>query len=113
VVVELPCRTDVPAYDFEIDLDDRSFLLVFHWNDRAAAWFFSITSADGDLLVAGRRVVVDFPLLSRFRDNRLPSGEIVAVDTSGEQRNPGIADLGARVKLLYFAAEDLPAAFVG
>lgn len=113
-VIELPTRTDVPHYSFEIELDRRLYSFEFHWNDRGGGWHFTISDPNtAAVLLAGRRVVVDFPLLSRFRDERLPAGELCAVDTTGEKRGPGIADLGARVKLLYFDAADLPAAFVG
>ena len=36
-VIILPCRTDLPSYTFEIDLEGRTFGFSFRWNDRAAA----------------------------------------------------------------------------
>lgn len=113
-VLVLPTRTDAPHYSFEVDLEKVGFTFEFHWNDRDQGWYFSIAdTVSGDVLLAGRRVVVDFPLLARFRNPRLPAGDIYAVDTTGAQRGPGLADLGERVKLLYFDFADLPAAFKG
>lgn len=108
----IPNRTDVPKYNLEIPLDNVTFRLGFHWNDRAGAWFMSIADVNGTPLLSGRRVVVGFPLLARFRDPRLPTGELNAVDTSGKQQEAGENDLGERVRLLYFPIAELPAAWV-
>ncbi len=112
-VIVLPCRTDLPSYTFEIDLEGRTFGFSFRWNDRAAAWEFGVylpgAYDDDHRLLAGRAVVPDLPLLARFRDPRLPAGEIVAVDTTGTGAPPGLDELGGRVKLLYFDLADIPA----
>lgn len=108
-VIELPLRPDLPHYSFSLELEGRAFVFVFRWNARAAAWLFDVSDAEGNLLLAGRRLVLDWPLLARFTDPRLPRGELVAQDTTGKRAAPGLADLGARVKVLYFDAADLPA----
>ena len=102
----LPTRTDQPHYDFEIDLDGSTYRLEFLWNGRSGTWHFDIFDANGDLLVAGRRVVVGFPLLTRFKDPRLPPGVLLAVDSSGQDAEAGLKDLGARVALIYVDLAD-------
>jgi hypothetical protein len=104
----MPTRTDAARYTFEMELDGVTFGFTFNWNERAGAWFFSIADVNGVPLLSGRRVVVNFPLLARFRDPRLPAGDLEAVDTSGEKLDPGLADLGARVRLLYMPIAELP-----
>lgn len=105
----LPTRTDAPFYDFEIDLDLRTFAFEFRWNERAGSWFMQIRDLAGNILLAGRRVVLDLPLLARFRDPRLPDGELLVIDTTGQQREPGLDELGpdARCKVLYFSRAEL------
>lgn len=97
----LPTRTDYPHYEFEIDLEDVTFIFEFMWNGRDEAWYMSIFDVTKTPLLSGRKVVLGFPLLSRFRDPRLPKGEINAIDTTGSNIEPGLSDLGARVRLLY------------
>lgn len=109
--LEIPTRTDVPHYSIEVELEQRSYLLEFLWNDRAQAWFMDIADVNGTRLLSGRRIVVDLPLLARYRDPALPAGELCAVDTTGLGLDPELADLGTRVKLLYFEAADIPAPF--
>lgn len=112
MAIVLPTRTDVPHYDFEIDLDKRTFAIEFRWNDRAGSWFLQIRDLSGTILLAGRRVLLDVPLLARFRDLRLPDGELFVIDTTGQQREPGLEELGpdARCKVLYFSRAELLAA---
>ena len=103
-MIVLPTLTTAAFYEFEIDLEQRTFKFRFHWNERDAAWYFEILDANGVSLLAGRRVVVDFPLIGRFHDPRLPPGEITALDTSNQGQDPGLADLGERVLLIYSEA---------
>ena len=109
----LPTLTDgTPWYDFSIDLDSRTSLLEFHWNARDAAWYLSIYDQDENLVLAGRKLVLDFPLLARFLDPRLPAGELFVVDTSAANQPPALTDLGSRVVLLYVDQGGLPASFL-
>jgi hypothetical protein len=105
----LPTRQDVPFYDFSIPLDGVTFRLEFHWNDRDSAWYFAIFDAVDEPLLSGRKVVLGIPLINRFRDPRLPAGDITAIDTTGMNTEPGLTDLGTRVHLLYTELTDIPA----
>lgn len=108
MAVIIPTQFEGEArYTFECDLDDITYRFSFEWNDRDAGWYMSIADVDGVPLVSGRRVVLDYPLLSLYADARLPRGVLQAVDTSEAQAEPGLLDLGDRVKLVYFSAGEL------
>ena len=108
--VYLPLRADgTPFYSFEVPLDGVRFGLVFRWNARFEYWTFDIKDASGNVLLAGRKVVVDVPLLGRFKNEGLPAGDLLAVDTTGERQDPGLADFGTRVRMIYLTAEDVAA----
>jgi hypothetical protein len=116
--VKLPAAFDanghgVPHYTEVFQLDGVTFTLQFDWNSRASSWYMSIYDGGGTLLAAGRRLTCDFPPLARFHDRRMPAGLITVVDTSGQQLDPGIDDLGARVVLLYFTYADVAAIQAG
>lgn len=100
-MITLPTRTDLVRYAFEIDLEGTTFAFEFYWSDRAASWFFTLSDVDGNALVSGRRVSLGIPLLARFANPGLPLGDIWAFDTSGQDAEPGINDLGGRVQLVY------------
>lgn len=107
----LPLRPDLPHYLFQVELEGRTYTLELRWNERAAGWFLSVLTADEVPILQGRRVVVGFPLLARFRDFRLPPGELEAIDTTGAGRDPGLTELGARVQLMYTDSTSLPAEY--
>lgn len=105
--VRLPLRTDgTPFYSFECALDGESFVFAFRWNTRDESWSFDVDDAAGNRLVSGRKVVLDWPLLVRFRSESLPEGQLVATDTSGEGEAPSLEDFGTRVVLSYYSADE-------
>lgn len=102
--VTIPLRSDLTDYEFGITLDRINYVLRFVWNTRERAWYFDISTEDAEPIVMGSKLVVDAALARRSQDPRRPPGYLIAVDTSGRHADPGIADLGARVQLLYFPA---------
>lgn len=111
----IPTRTDgVQWYDISIDLDDVTYVLEFSWNPIGLFWAMTIRDRDENILISERRIVVGELLLSRFRDIRLPAGEMMAIDTTGADIDPGVTELGedARVALLYMDAADMPSSYV-
>jgi hypothetical protein len=105
----LPLRTDSPRYSIRTELDGARYLFDLEWNDRAAAWFFSISDAEGVPLVSGVRVVIDLPLLDGFSNAALPPGVLFAADSMNMDLDPGRTDLGDRVQLVYTPIADIPA----
>ena len=107
----LPVQVGVPAQQFRVSLDGELFLVAVTWNEREGAWYLDLSDADGTVLLAGRKLVLGQALLARFRDARLPPGELLVLDTTGSDLEPGPQDLGARVPLFYVEATSLPAPF--
>lgn len=98
----LPARTDLEHYDFTTDLEGSLYTFELYWNQRASAWFVSVADVDGQPIVSGRKVVLGAQLLGRAVRPAGPPGLLIAIDTSGASLEPGIADLGGRVQLVYF-----------
>lgn len=102
--LEIPVDSVDANFDLQVTLDSVALLLTFRWNARAEAWYLDIATAEGEVIAASRKVVIDWPLMMRgFRDSdgRLPTGELYALDTSGQGLRPGRNDLGGRVRLYY------------
>lgn len=110
MAITIPIPSNTPHLEMSAQIEGTTYTLIFRWNERCASWFFTLADADGDPIFEGVRVGVDFPLGFRCRDARMPPGGFVAVDTSGvvAVADPGLADLGDRVQLLYFEASELP-----
>lgn len=112
MVVEIPLRSSLDYYNLDVDLDGRTYTLALRWNSRAEAYFLTVSNADGDVILAGRRVVVSWPLLSKFRGEDVPDGDLACVDRSGVFLDPGRGELGDRVSMLYTPLADLPSSWV-
>ncbi len=103
-------RTDSGSYDQEVTLDGQKYILGFDWNGRESAWYLSIKSAGGVLLLSSRKLVTNRPILQRFQYlPGLPPGELIACDPSEtidyadyDQLGPGLG-----VELVYFDAAEL------
>jgi hypothetical protein len=106
-MVIIPLRPDLTHYDLGVTLDGVAYLLELRWNTREEAWYLDVRLEDGTDVVTGIKVVVGFPLAARSAHAKLPPGALFASDTSGKNQDPGIADLGNRVRLYYIPAAEL------
>lgn len=97
----------VPSFRQRVALDGAEFLLQFAWNQRSAKWYLSVYDTSETPLALNLKVVADWPLTRLITDERMFPGEVFALDTTGEGIDPGLSDLGARVKLIYIDAADL------
>lgn len=92
-------------YSFEASLDNEVFKLRFLWNPRAEAWFFDLVrSSNGKQLIDQKRVTVGAALMSQYVGPDWPKGELLVIDTTKTDTDPGEGDMGSRVVILYFEA---------
>lgn len=106
MAVVIPCQSSLVHYQMSIVLAARTFVLAFRFNTRNSSWYMAVSDEEENAIVAGIRIVVDWPLGFRTVDVRRPRGIFVALDTSGQQLDPGLNDLGNRVQLLFFEESD-------
>ena len=93
-------------FRFEATLDEDLYLLDFRWHERASSWYLDIFDENGLEIATGRRVDVNIDLF-QGRDKRLPPGYLIAVDESWQGLAPTKqADLGDRVKVVYFTEDE-------
>ena len=99
--LKIPVRSDLPAYEFQIELEKKIYFLSFNWNSRIGKWFMDIKDADQLDIIRGVKLLTSWPILYRFKDIRLPLGTFMVVDTANKNADPGVADLGNRHILMY------------
>lgn len=105
----IPTRTDgAPLYSFSIGLEDATYELAFRWVDRTPAWYMTIADESGTPLLASRKLVLGAFITRRFKNPALPPGDFYLYDSSGQDREAGLYDLGERVLLLYTEGPDWP-----
>lgn len=68
-----------PRWSMDVQLDRRVYTLRGRYNTRMQTWALDLLTGDGVVLLAGVRVVKDYPLLPGWRDERFPQGQLFAV----------------------------------
>ena len=99
--LQIPVRSDIPAYEFQIELEQQLYFLLFSYNDREGRWFLDILDSLQSPIVRGIKLLTGWPVVSRFQDTRLPPGEFFMLDTAGQNKDAGRDDLGTRVLMIY------------
>ncbi len=106
----VPTPTDgYPHQTAQAQLGDAFFTVVWRWNARDGVWYFGLSDVDVSPIVSGVRVVLNADLLRGVSDSRRPPGAIAVVDPASRTAEPGLNDLGTRVKVVYIPPEELSA----
>lgn len=108
----LPINQEGAYFGFSTELEGVTYSFSWRWNDRDGAWYLEIGDGSGVVLITGIKVVVDKFLLGGSNLEGLPSGDFIAIDTTGRELDAGFEDLGRRVQVHYFTRDEL-LAFVG
>lgn len=84
-----------------ISLSGVDYELEMRWNSRDGKWYMSL-KLDDEYVLAGVKMVADWPLTYYGKDLPLPPDVLMAMDSSGAGEDPGIGDFDERVFLTYF-----------
>lgn len=102
----IPIRNDIPAYTEQLDLEGTRYFMRFKFNSRVDRWFMDLLDENQSEILNGIKIIVDFDLLGRFKDERLPPGLLYAVDESGNENQPDRLNFSNDVTLLYLDSDD-------
>lgn len=108
-MLQIPIDGNHPDHQFFIDLEGTVYLMHFKLNDRSKRWTMDIKLEDGTLLVAGIPLIVNWPLIRRFKDSRLPPGEFYVVNETGGTEEPREDSFLETHVLIYLEAADVEA----
>lgn len=112
-MIIVPFIPSVPAYEFSLDIDGVSYTFDVRWNGRASAWYVDVLLSDGTAVARGIKIVLG-AYLGRGRLHELfQLGVFVARDTSGDQRDATLDDLGTRVEVVYVPIDEAIGRLVG
>jgi hypothetical protein len=107
-MLRIPILLDDPAFTYAINIDGSSYRLTFTYNERTNDWHLDIAEENGTAILSGIRLVTDWRLLGRSRDQRLPPGMLLCLSLDPNDNSaPRLEDLGRRVRLVYYDEEDL------
>lgn len=108
ILLPFDARDGSPNFRMGVTLDfGVPYLFDVRWNARAASWYFDMFEADETPIISGVRIVLGTYLGRRCTHDFFRRGVLVAVDTSGAGRDAGLDDLGARVQVRRYLAQEV------
>ena len=107
-MIEIPI-TDYPDFSEDIELDGVPFRFAFIYNSRGDYWTMTVADSNGNIIVAGLKVVIDYELIKSYGLFRtvLPAGLIFPVDPSEKTLRVGRDDLPTNVKVVYVPEDEI------
>lgn len=103
----IPFFTEFPNFSEQITLDNEVFRFDFTFNERAEQWNMSIFTVDGTPLIYGIKLVLGYPLLDQWVGRGLPPGELVILDTTGNEVGVTRDNLGTILQLGYIPEDEV------
>lgn len=100
----IPTTPGDPFYVQRTRLDDSDFVLHFSYNQRTERWYLSVHDDEDAPILSGLKLVANWPLLRHYHaDTRVPPGELIVVDLTGDGSPPTLDELGPgrRCELIY------------
>lgn len=98
---QIPIRSDIPAYDFQVELDGVLYTLGFSFNARANYWTMDIFDSNEIPILVGIRVITGWLLTDKYVMEGLPPGDFFVFDSSGKNEDPTQDDFGTTKILIY------------
>lgn len=106
MIMEIPVSSD-PAQVFTTQLGDVKYVLDIRFNDRSGVWTLDLyDDVSKALIAASIPLVVGQDLLEPYN---FGIGSLLCIDGSGQGSDAGPDDLGDRVKLYWFSADEVSA----
>ena len=97
---EIPVPSNERAFRLRADLEGETYELEFSWNSRTSQYTLIVRDSVGTDLIS-TAVVGNSDLLTRFKNELLPPGNLVVFDSTGQQREPTLADFGKEFLVYY------------
>ena len=101
----------VPSQTFPITLDGINYNLKLVWNSRGEFWTISISDANQNTIVSGIKMTLNYGVLQDYRAYSVPPGDLMFLDTSGDETKIEFEDFGNNrpLNLVYVEAADFAA----
>jgi hypothetical protein len=97
--MEIEIDKEAIPYKFDMELGGELFTFDVGYNERFD--FFTIgLEKDGEVIVAGEKVVLNQPLFYSLTDTRLPKVLVIPLDQAGNQARVNYDNLSKSVLLL-------------
>lgn len=102
LILKIPLVAETTDQTVSVELDGNPYILRVLWNERFGYFSLSIYTADEQPILLNIKMVKNYPLIGRFKDERLPFGDLYFVQEKGTNERPIYEDVGGNCGLYYF-----------
>lgn len=96
-------------WQFDADLDGRIFTYELKWVERTGSHYISIWDSEGELLIAGARLGIDYLPFFRYQNRpEFPQAVIMLVDMDDSAAPPEFEQLGHRLRFMTYELTEIP-----
>lgn len=88
-------------------LGDIPFILSGYWNTRDEAWYIDITTNDFELLVIGKKLILNTDLLNNINNEAKPKGTLLVVPINDTIMNITRDNMGIDIDLIFIGDNEL------
>lgn len=92
---------------FSYSLESVIFTIVFGWQERNGSWYVSVYDSDGEAIVVGRRLSINYPVLDRLKSDSLPPGRLWLLSSDGSYNECGFDEIGNRCPMVYTPSDEV------
>jgi len=105
LIQKIPLQLETTDQLVSVELDGNPYILRVLWNERFGYFSLSVLTADEQPILTNIKMVKNYPLIGRFKDTRLPFGDLYFVQEKGSAARPGYSDLAVNCGLYYYEAD--------
>jgi hypothetical protein len=91
----------------QIQLTGILYFLTFNWNALNEFWSMEIADSNEVTLIAGIKIVPDYPLLAAYSVNGQPAGEIICQNVVNAPDEIGRFGMSQKFELVYYEPNEL------
>lgn len=102
LIQKIPLLPDTTDQVLNIELDGNPYIVRVLWNERFSYFTLSLNTVDDEPILTNVKMVKNYPLTGRYKDERLPFGDFFFVQERGTAERPAYGDLNGSFGLYYY-----------
>jgi uncharacterized secreted protein with C-terminal beta-propeller domain len=108
ILAEVPLLSDTTDQIVGVVLSNNTYTLRVLWNERGGYFSLSVYEREGAVIVENVKMVKNYPLLGRFKDTRLPVGDLYFIDNKNKNDRPLYTSNGTGdYSLVYYEPDEV------
>lgn len=107
IIAEIPLLPDTTDQLVDIELSGNPYTLRVLWNDKYGYFSLTVSEKNGDVIVENIKMVKNYPLLRKFKNDKLPAvGDLYFFDNKNKNERPIYESIGTNDYSLVWYVPD-------